>query len=260
MFKSSAVEFRFRYWIHALIFTLGFWAPWNYIQPAGALEIASANTHTWGVLAAWLAPYLGPHGDPMNIVTAFNTLLGVAIFFAVAGAFLRTWGAAYLSTGVVESGAMHTATASTSGVIEDGPYRHLRNPLYLGTFLHAVALSLLMSRSGAVFTIVATGLLQLRLIFGEEAFLARSLGAPYQAYCARVPRLLPSLRPRIAAAGREPRWFQAFAGEFYFWGVALSFAFLGWAYATPRLIQAVVISFGLALLVRAFTPRPVAAA
>ena len=259
MFKSSALEFRFRYWIHALIFVLGFWAPWNYIQPTGALEIASANTHTWGVLAAALAPYLGPHGDPTNIVTAFNVLLSAAIVLAVAGAFLRTWGAAYLSAGVVESGAMQTAPASTSGVIEDGPYRHLRNPLYLGTFLHAVALSLLMSRSGAVFTIVGIGVMQLRLIFGEEAFLARTLGAPYQAYCARVPRLLVSLRPRIAAAGREPHWLQAFAGELYFWGVALSFAFLGWAYATPRLIQAVIISFGLALMVRAFTPKALAA-
>ena len=256
MFKSSALEFRFRYWIHAVIFALGFWAPWNSIRPAGSLDVAAANTHTWGVLAAALAPYLGPQGDPMNIVTAFNVLLSAAILFAVAGAFLRTWGTAYLSTGVVESGAMHTASSGGGGVVEDGPYRHLRNPLYLGTFLHAFALSLLMSRSGAVFTIVAIGVMQLRLIFGEEAFLTRSLGAPYQAYCARVPRLLPSLRPRIAAAGREAHWLQAFAGELYFWGVALSFAFLGWAYATPRLIQAVIISFGVALLVRAFTPKP----
>ena len=82
---------------------------------------------------------------------------------------------------------MHTAPHATSGILEDGPYRYLRNPLYLGTFLHAVALSLLMSRSGAVFTIVAIGVMQLRLIFGEEAFLTRTLGAPYQAYCARVP-------------------------------------------------------------------------
>ncbi len=255
MFKSSALEFRLRYWIHAVLIALGFWAPWNAIQQKGVVEITSANTHTWGILAANLAPYVGSAGNPVNIVTAFNVLLSIAIVCAVLGALLRTWGASYLGTSVVESGTMHTAPA-TSGILEDGPYRHLRNPLYLGTFLHVLALALLMSRSGAIFTIITIGLMQLRLIFGEEAFLSQKLGAPYQAYCARVPRLLPALRPRIPAAGRKPHWLQAFAGEVYFWGVALSFAFLGWAYVTPRLIQAVIVSFGVALLVRAFTPKP----
>ena len=254
-FKSSALEFRIRYWIHAVLIALGFWAPWGYLQPAGTTEIASANTHTWGVLAAVLAKNVLGTGNPNSIVTAFNILLSCAIVFAVAAALLRTWAAAYLDTAIVESPAMHTAALSPNGILEDGPYRHLRNPLYLGTMLHVVALALLMSRSGAIFTLVTIGILQVRLILGEEAFLSRSLGAPYLAYVAKVPRLLPSIVPRIRAAGSSPRWLQALLGEIYFWGVALSFAFLGWAYATPRLIQAVLISFGIALLVRAFTPR-----
>ena len=254
MFKSSALEFRLRYWIHAVLIALGFWAPWNYLQQPGATEITSANTHTWGVLAAAIARGILSPSDPNSIITAFNILLSIAIFLAVAGALLRTWGAAYLTTGVVESGSMHTAPAA-GGVIEDGPYRHLRNPLYLGTFLHVVALGLLMSRTGAVFTIVTIGIMQVRLILGEEAFLTQQLGAPYLAYVAKVPRLLPAIVPRVPAAGREPRWLQAFLGETYFWCVALSFAFLGWAYVTPRLVQAVIISFGLAMLVRAFTPK-----
>ena len=150
---------------------------------------------------------------------------------------------------------MHTAGSATGGIIEDGPYRHLRNPLYVGTFLHVLALGLLMSSSGAIFTIVTIGIMQVRLILGEEAFLTRQLGAPYLAYVAKVPRLLPAIVPRIPAAGCEPRWGQAFLGEAYFWGVALSLAFLGWAYVTPRLIQGVIISFGVALLIRAFTPK-----
>ena len=260
-FRSSPLEFRFRYWIHAVLIALGFWAPWSYFQAPGATEITSANTHTWGVLAAALARTVLNPRDPTSIVTAFNILLAAAIFFAVAGALLRTWGAAYLTTGVVESATMHTALSAPGGItsdaiIEDGPYRHLRNPLYLGTFLHVLALALLMSRSGAIFTIVTIGIMQVRLALGEEAFLSRQLGRPYLAYIAKVPRLLPSLLPRIPAAGRQPHWLQAFLGETYFWAVALSFSFLGWAYVTPRLIQAVIISFGLAILVRAFTPKP----
>ena len=254
-YRSSALEFRLRFWIHAVLIALGFWAPWSYLQQVGATEITSANTHTWGVLAAALAKNVLGTGNPNNIVTAFNILLSAAIVCAVAAALLRTWGAAYLTTGIVESPAMHTGAGAPGGIIQDGPYRHLRNPLYVGTFLHVIALALLMSRTGAIFTIVTIGIMQIRLMLGEEAFLASRLGAPYLAYMAKVPRLLPSIVPRIPAAGLEPRWLQAFLGEIYFWGVALSFAFLGWAYVTPRLIQAVIISFGVALLVRAFTPK-----
>ena len=43
------------------------------------------------------------------------------------------------------------------GVVADGPYRHMRNPLYLGAWVHTLALALLMPASGALFT-VAGGL------------------------------------------------------------------------------------------------------
>ncbi len=69
-------------------------------------------------------------------------------------------------------------------------------------WVHTLALALLMPVSGAVFTMGLVALLQLRLILGEEDFLRARLGEAYAAYCARVPRLLPALRPRVAASGR----------------------------------------------------------
>jgi hypothetical protein len=152
---------------------------------------------------------------------------------------------------------MHTAQASpVVGLIEDGPFRHLRNPLYLGTFLHTLALALLMPASGAVFTIVLIGLLQIRLILAEEPYLSEQLGSSYAAYCALVPRIVPALKPRIAAAGMKPHWPQAFVGEIYFWGVAGSFAFAGWGYNTQPLLKCVLVSFGLSLVATAFAPKP----
>ncbi len=56
-------------------------------------------------------------------------------------------------------------------VVAAGPYRRLRNPLYLGTFIHTFALALLMPPTGAIFCIIAVFLFQLRLIAGEEYFL-----------------------------------------------------------------------------------------
>src|SRR5580698_8024672 len=199
MFKATALEYRFRYALHCVIFLLGFTAPWNY---ALHLDPAGPNAHLWGVLAVNLARM-----GVGNIATAFNVLLGLGIALAFAGALLRTSGAAYIGSGVVKSQTMHTAEADeSSGLLQDGPFRYTRNPLYLGTFLHTLALALLMPVSGAIFTIVAIGVLQIRLILAEEPFLLAKLGAPYAAYCALVPRILPSLRARIAGTGLKPRW------------------------------------------------------
>lgn len=243
--KAFALEYRLRYWLHSLIYGLGFWAPWNQLI---ALDPRGPNAHVWGILAANLSQ-LGWG----SIATAFNVLLVLGIGFALLGAFLRTWGGAYLGSGVVQDGAMHTA-GDEAGVIEDGPFRHVRNPLYIGTFCHTLALSLLMPRSGAVFTIVAIGLLQIRLILAEESYLTMRLGQRYQAYCALVPRLWPSLRPKVATQGRVARWGQSVLGEIYFWGVAGSFAFAGWQYNASLLMQCVLVSFGVAMVVRALRP------
>lgn len=257
MFKASALEFRLRYWLHGVVFALGFAAPWNYwlhTDPTGA------SAHTWGILAANLNGVGG-----LGFDGAFNLLLIVAIVFALGAAALRTWGGAYLGAEVVRDGAMHTTVSPTpfvgpavAGVITDGPFRRMRNPLYVGTFLHAVALALLMPRSGAVFVLVATAVMQVRLILGEEAFLLRTVGQPYEAYCRLVPRVLPALRARVAAGGRVARWGQAFVGESYMWVVALSFCALGWRYNATLLIQCVVVGFGVSLVTRALGAKAVA--
>lgn len=245
--KASPFEYRFRFALHAILFTLGFWAPWNrwlHLDPAGP------NAHVWGLLAVDVTR-LGIG----TISSAFNALLVVGIVCAMAAAALRTWGAAYLGASVVESGQMHTSQAiPATGILQDGPFRYVRNPLYLGTFFHSIALSMLMPRSGAIFTLVTIGLLQLRLIFAEESFLAAKLGPPYAAYCALVPRLFPTLRPALPTTGLAPRWPQAFLGEIHMWGVALSFAFAGWRYDAGLLIKCVIVSLGVSLIARALKP------
>ncbi len=265
----SQFVFRIRYALHLIVFFLGFTAPWNYLVQ---LDPKGPNAHVWGILAANLAQ-LGIGSLAAPVFNPFNLLLVAAIACALAGAGLRTWGAAYLGSNVVKSSVMQSAAAQDAnaaapeasaaannrlpdGILTDGPFGHLRNPLYLGTFLHTLAISLLMPRSGAIFAIVAIAALQLWLIHAEEGFLTRKLGEPYKAYCALVPRLLPALRRKVAASGLIPRWAQAVVGEVYFWGVALSFAALGWRYNAALLIQCVVVSVGLSIVARAFGANP----
>jgi len=235
--KATAFEFRQRFWIIMAIYVLGFVAPWDAVLP---LDGDGPNAHLWGVLAALLSKT-----GILSVGSAFNVLLVLGILCAGTGAWLRTWGSAYLGTDVMRDTAMRA-----EGVVADGPYRYMRNPLYVGSWIHSLALALLMPASGAVFTIVSIILFQMRLILAEESFLAVKQGESYQAYCALVPRLWPSMRPRIAASGALPRWAQAMLAEIFMWGITASFVVLGWRYNAFLLMKCVLVWLGVSLLVR----------
>jgi protein-S-isoprenylcysteine O-methyltransferase Ste14 len=235
--KASAWEFRHRFWFPLVILALGFTTPWDavwHVDPRGI------NGDVWG----WLAVALSRSGA-ISISTAFDVVLVAAIVGAVAGAWLRIWGSAYLGTDVMSDASMRS-----DAVIADGPYRYMRNPLYLGSWLNAVALALLMRPSGAVFMLVALVGFHMRLILAEEAFLKTKLGDTYTAYCAAVPRIFPALRPQVTAGGTRARWDQAVVAEVYMWLSAASFAVLGWRYDARLLLQSVLVSFGVALVVK----------
>ena len=233
--NTTPLEFRFRLLILSVIYLLGFVAPWNYWLHLDSIR-------TWQLLAAWPARM-----GWTSFSTATIIVLVLGILSALKGAVLRTWGSAYLGTSVVQAPAMHG-----EGVVAAGPYRHVRNPLYLGTFAHTFALALLMPPSGAIFCILAVALFQLRLISGEESFLTAKLGEPYAAYCTKVPRLLFAIKPRVPASTTQPKWSFAFLGEIYMWGVVFSFAVLGWRYNSILIIKGVLVSLGLSLIIRGF--------
>ncbi|MBB5065054.1 isoprenylcysteine carboxylmethyltransferase family protein [Granulicella mallensis] len=240
MFKASRLEYRFRFLIHALIFTLAFWVPW--VEWIPGLDLTRKTT--WLVASSWLSL----HGW-MNFQVATIVLLVVALLFTGLGAWLRTWGAAYVGAGVVAARAMHGAVMLT-----DGPYRRTRNPLYLGTLLHTIGLAILMPPSGAIFAIVLIWVFQIRLALAEEPFLAAQFGQPYLNYAAAVPRFLPYPTPRAEAAGTAPRWGQAVLGELYFIAVFAVLAVLGWNFNGQWLRQGILISLGTWLVARAFMP------
>ena len=163
--------------------------------------------------------------DRMNVVWAFvhwnnprgdfiaRIVFGSAALLLGLAATLRTWASAYLGSEVVHDPALHTET-----LVADGPYRHVRNPLYLGTFLMSVGLGFLASRSGFVVLAMGAAIRILRLIGREEAELEKDQGERFREFCRRVPSIFPSFRPLIPAAGRKPQWGQAFRGEAFMWG------------------------------------------
>jgi len=168
--------------------------------------------------AAALANGLGAR-LAMNADLSARLLFSLAALLLVFGALIRTWASAYLHAAVV-----YAAEVKTEALVADGPYRHVRNPLYFGNVLLALGMGALMSRVGFFLVVIAMTVFGYRLIFREEADLENSQGERYRRYRQAVPRLWPSLSPRTPSAGRNPDWAGGFQAEFWCWGFALSVA------------------------------------
>jgi protein-S-isoprenylcysteine O-methyltransferase Ste14 len=79
----------------------------------------------------------------------------------------------------------------TVEMIEEGPYRLSRNPLYVGLLVLYLGVALLVPTVwGIALFPVAVGLLLWGAILPEERFLHERFGAPYDAYARRVRRWL----------------------------------------------------------------------
>lgn len=239
-FESMSAS-RLRFVLHVLIYALGLFAPWDRMVPA------VSGLSTWLVVAAAMA-----RQGWTTFTGATVAVLVVATVLACAAAALRTWAAAW----VIDHGMVRAGTVQGRTSIEEGPYRWIRHPLYVGILLHTVALAVLMPPAGAVFAIVATALLDGWLMRNEKASLRARTEAGNEAYQGEVPAM-----PRAGVGmGGRAAWGLAVFLEVYFWGVAVSFASLGWRYNAFLLQRCVLVSFGLGLVVRALLPKEMPAA
>lgn len=233
--KASAIEFRLRMAINLTIVLLGFYAPW-----AGALGYGQRIP-----LLEWLPLELSRLGM-LTFAVASPLVIVLAAVIAAIGAGLRVWGTAWLGAATVQHGEMQAGH-----IMADGPYRYVRNPLYLGLWFVFAALGFLMPPTGTLFTIVLSAVFMFRLILGEEAFLAGQLGQPYLDYLKAVPRLIPRLRTTLAHTARKPNWPRALLTEITPIGIFIALAFVSWSYNWMNMARVIVISFGLSLVIRA---------
>lgn len=237
--KATAFEFRVRIYIIALIYTLGFVSPWDRFFGSGVLTNMWLDLSSGIAASRWLT---------LSEATLFVTVCALVLGFA--GTVLRVWATSYLGGATVTDSNM-----VSGGVVASGPYRHVRNPLYLGTWLVSFPIALLMPISGAVFVLVATLVFELRLIAGEEAFLAGKLGHIYEDYKQRVPRLVPKILSAIESTSVRPRWIQAIIAEVFVIGFMVCFAVLAWRYNAQLLTKCLLICFGASLIVKALIQK-----
>jgi len=239
--KASAIEFRLRMWIQIVIIFIGFWAPW-------------LGPFDWGrriSTLAWLAMEIGRLGIVSFHVAATVVIVAGALVAAI-GMVLRVWGTAYLGYGTVHHGEMQGGT-----VMAAGPFRYMRNPLYLGGWFMTLAICLLMTPSGALFTLVVMTVHFLRLILGEEAFLSAKLGDPYKEYLRSVPRVLPRLPSSLPVVEARPHWLNALLTELNPIGIFIALAFLSWSFDKWLMLQFILATFVLSLVVRGLMKAPI---
>jgi protein-S-isoprenylcysteine O-methyltransferase Ste14 len=238
--NAGSLLFRFRVFIFVLLYLLGFLPPWDLHR--GSRDTLWLAASTWVARSGWIS--LAPATLVVTLV-AFASLL--------LGAILRVWGTAYIGSSVMSGSAMQG-----DAFVAAGPYRYLRNPLYLGSWLLALGASILMPPSGAAFFLPAFSAFVLFLITAEERFLEAKQGDLYRQYRRRVPRLLPRRAGGNGASGGSPHWLQALLAETYPILFTLCFAVYARRYNVSILIRCLLISYGISLVMRAWTKRPVA--
>lgn len=129
--------------------------------------------------------------------------LVVPFLLVLTGGALRTWATAYL-TGTV----MRDPDLRTERLLIVGPYRHLRDPLYLGNILLFTGFGLVLPYPGLFLSFGLTLGLVLMLARDEERAMAARYGAEYADYRASVRSLLPRVRPFVANRADKvgPNW------------------------------------------------------
>jgi len=173
-----------------LIYGAGFFIGNLHVSGAGGVPAAVV----WG----------GRWGD-----TGEYALLWLGVAFAALAWLARLSGTSYLRGDVV-----FAADVQRDRLIVDGPFRYVRNPLYLGNMFLALALAILAPPLGFVIIVVGNAAWAGLNAAEESRQLASRYGAAYETFRSQVPAFMPRMTaaamPEVAA---QPSWRAALFGE-----------------------------------------------
>ena len=120
-------------------------------------------------------------------VRVLGAILLVAGLIALVRAFVRF---------VVEGLGTPVPVAAPERLVVGGPYRYVRNPMYVAILAAIVGQALLLGRLGLLLFAAALWMIAAAFVrWYEEPTLARRFGADYEAYRRAVPAWWPRLRP-----------------------------------------------------------------
>lgn len=179
---------------------------------------------------AVVVPALGWLSPRPFLIEPYRNVQLFGLFTILFGLGLRAWAAgcagAHTRSKIIEAPSL----------ITNGPFAHVRNPIYLGTLIIGLGMSILIVDPWAyLFSAVAFAILYLTIIPAEEKFLRGLFGAEYQRYCKSVPRLFP----------RFSAWKQRSRGIFHWsstWGELRIASIIAVIYVVLTLVQRLKVS------------------
>ncbi len=229
--RATDFEFKARFWLIGIIFWVGF-------------SMYILDHVNFGVALLHLfAPGIDPDSERGNFW--LRILYGAGALLVFLSALLRTWATAYLRVEVFHDPSQHS-----EALLADGPYRYVRNPLYLANIPMAAGIGVMASRLGWLVMVLGMLLFMYRLILREEEGLVQTQGESYRAYLKAVPRMWPSLTPRVPRGNGQARWGQAVAGEMFIWlfglaelcfAITLNFKILGIIFASSFAVYFIAV-------------------
>ena len=139
--------------------------------------------------------------------TASRTMLWLGVLVTGAGELLRLLAVRHIGT------ISRTRTDRLGPLVASGPFRWVRNPLYIGNAVLWIGLALVAQLPWLVAPIALLLALEYHAIVRwEEQLLAERLGQPYRDYMRAVPRWIPrpprpSVNPATPAFGWQETLF-----------------------------------------------------
>jgi protein-S-isoprenylcysteine O-methyltransferase Ste14 len=139
-------------------------------------------------------------------------LEGVQLALVVAGILVaeagRIWAVGYAGS------ATRTRGDTVPKLVHAGPFRHVRNPLYIANIAIYTLAGLAFGFDVFGLLIAAYFIVQYSFIVAfEEDLLRREFGVAYEFYSARVSRWLPSFSPRVESSGHRFEFAKALRSE-----------------------------------------------
>jgi len=126
--------------------------------------------------------------------------------FAAPSAGLLWWGASLSTVGLSLRAWAAGSIRKDRELATTGPYAHIRNPLYLGSFMLGAGVMVAGGQwvFGVAFLVLF--LLVYRVtVLREAKELEARFGASYRTYAAQVPTVLPRITPYRAGDSDSPR-------------------------------------------------------
>jgi protein-S-isoprenylcysteine O-methyltransferase Ste14 len=132
-----------------------------------------------GVALNWLVPLpFLPTYLPAGWLGAMVFVLALALF-------------AWAIVTITRGGSNVPTSMPTTTIIESGPYRFTRNPIYLSMCLGLIGLAIAFDNLWLLMMLVPFGLvIRYGVVAREEAYLERKFGDVYRGYRSRVRRWL----------------------------------------------------------------------